>query len=78
MASKGDGRICGSLASILFLELLLVGLGNHHPSTLIRSGDQRQGGLPWWLSGKEFTCSAGDVGDAGWILGQEDPLEEEM
>ena len=19
-------------------------------------------GLPWWLSGKEFTCNAGDVG----------------
>ena len=66
MASKGDGRICGSLASILFLELFPVGLGNHHLSTLIRSGDQRQGGLPWWLSGKEFTCKAGD---AGWILG---------
>ena len=23
-------------------------------------------GLPWWLSGKEYTCNAGDV---GWILG---------
>ena len=19
-------------------------------------------GLPWWLSGKEFTCNAGDIG----------------
>jgi len=28
-------------------------------------------GLPWWLSGKESACNAGD-------LGQEDPLEEEM
>ena len=27
--------------------------------------------LPWWLSGKESACNAGD-------LGQEDPLEEEM
>ena len=28
-------------------------------------------GLPWWLSGKESACNAGD-------LGQEDPLEKEM
>ena len=31
--------------------------------------------LPWWLSGKEFTCSAGAAGELGWIPGQEDPLE---
>jgi len=30
-------------------------------------------GFPQWLSGKESTCNAGD---AGWSLGQEDPLEE--
>ena len=28
-----------------------------------------------WLSGKESTCQAGDVGSA---LGREDPLEKEM
>jgi len=22
-------------------------------------------GLPWWLSSKEFACSAGDAGDTG-------------
>ena len=32
-------------------------------------------GLPWWLSGKESACNAGDT---GLILGQEDALEEEM
>ena len=26
-------------------------------------------GLPWWLSGKESTCHAGDVGDSGLIPG---------
>ena len=26
-------------------------------------------GLPQWLSSKEFTCNAGDTGDAGLILG---------
>ena len=31
-------------------------------------------GLPWWLSGKESTCRAGDTGDLGW----EDSLEEGM
>ena len=31
--------------------------------------------LPWWLSGKE---SANQIGDAGLILGREDPLEKEM
>ena len=24
-------------------------------------------GLPWWLSGKESTCNARDVGDAGSV-----------
>ena len=27
------------------------------------------GGFPCWLSGKESTCSAGDVGDVGLIPG---------
>jgi len=31
--------------------------------------------FPRWLSGKETTCQAGDVGS---ILGQKDPLEKEM
>ena len=32
-----------------------------------------------WLSGKESACdAAGDTGDLGWILGQEDPMEEGM
>ena len=26
-------------------------------------------GLPWWLSGKESTCDAGDRGDPGLIPG---------
>ena len=26
-------------------------------------------GLPWWLSGKESTCNAGDAGDMGSIPG---------
>ena len=30
-------------------------------------------GLPWWLSGKDSACSAGDRS-----LGWEDPLEEDM
>ena len=32
-------------------------------------------GFPKWLSGKESTSQAGDVGS---ILGQKDPLEKEM
>ena len=31
--------------------------------------------LPRWLSGKEYACSAGDL---GLILGLEDPLGKEM
>ena len=31
-------------------------------------------GLPWWLSGKESTCQAGDSSLIPW----EDPLEKEM
>ena len=30
--------------------------------------------LPWWLSGKESTCNAGDM---VWSLGWEDPWEKE-
>ena len=26
-------------------------------------------GLPWWLSGKEFACNAGDTGDSSSISG---------
>ena len=32
-------------------------------------------GLPWWLSGKESPCNAGD---ASLIPGQKDPMEEDM
>ena len=32
-------------------------------------------GLPWWLSGNESVCQAGDK---GLSLGWEDPLEEKM
>ena len=32
--------------------------------------------LPRWLSGKSLPASAGDIRDAGWSLGQEDPLVE--
>ena len=28
-------------------------------------------GLPWWLSGKESTCIAGNAGDEGSIPGSE-------
>ena len=34
--------------------------------------------LPWWLSGKEAACSAGDVGPRLRSLSQEDFLEKEM
>ena len=33
--------------------------------------------LCWWLSGKEPPANAGDTGDTGSILGQEDSLEKE-
>ena len=32
-------------------------------------------GLPWWLSGKESACSAGDV---SLTPGKEDQLEKKM
>ena len=32
--------------------------------------------LPWWLSGKESICSAGEAGYTG-SLGSKDPLEKE-
>ena len=28
-------------------------------------------GLPWWLSGEEFACNAGDERDTGSIPGSE-------
>ena len=38
-------------------------------------------GLPWWLSGKESTCNAGDTRDMGSLvqsLGREDHQEKGM
>ena len=38
-------------------------------------------GLPWWLSGKESTCNAGDTGGVGSLirsLGWEDHQEKGM
>ena len=35
-------------------------------------------GLPWWLSGKESACRAGDTRDTGSIPGREDPPEGHM
>ena len=35
-------------------------------------------GLPRWCSGKESSCNAGDAGDRGLSLDQEDPLEEDL
>ena len=35
-------------------------------------------GFPWWLRDKASTCNAGDIRDASWSLGQEDPLENVM
>ena len=34
--------------------------------------------LPDGSAGKESDCNAGNRGDSGWSLAQEDPLEEEM
>ena len=34
-------------------------------------------GLPWWLSGKESACNAGDMG-LQQFLGREGLLEKEM
>ena len=37
-----------------------------------------QEGFPGGSDSKESTCNAGDTGDMGLTLGQEDPWEEEM
>ena len=42
---------------------------------LLSTYDARR--LPWWLSGKESACNAGDVWETGvWSLDWENPLEE--
>ena len=35
-------------------------------------------GFPGGSAGKESACNIGHTGDAGWIPGQEDPMEKEM
>ena len=35
-------------------------------------------GLPWWLRGKESTCTAGDTGNTGLIPGLGRSSEERM
>ena len=39
---------------------------------------RQTGELPWWLSGKGSTCSAGDAGNMGSILGLGRSPEEGM
>ena len=34
--------------------------------------------FPWWLSGKESACNAGDMRDTGSIPGSGKSLEKEM
>ena len=43
-----------------------------------QSPSRTSSGLPRWLSGKEFACSAGNARDASSIPGLEDLLEKEM
>ena len=40
-------------------------------------GVMKGNGLPWWVSGNESDCSAGEAGDVG-SLSWKDPLEEGM
>ena len=51
--------------------------GGKDPELSLRTGFVKNfyKGLPRWLSGKESTCQAKDVGS---IPGQEDPLEKDM
>ena len=36
---------------------------------ILKGASALGGGLPWWLSNKEFTCSAGEAGDLSSIPG---------
>ena len=49
----------GSWSQMVSRKLVAAGQANAYQSP----------GLPWWLSGKEFTCKAGDAGDMGLIPG---------
>ena len=53
--------------------------GNQAEGVLaLQSPSITSSGLPRWLSGKEFACSAGNARDASSLPGSEDPLEKEI
>ena len=49
-------------SSYYLLERNLRSLYTEHRSEVPPSGKHQEWCLPWWLSGKESTCSAGDMG----------------
>ena len=55
---------------LFFLSMILYGCFHFNICMTLEKH-----GLPWQLSGKEFT---GQAGDPGLTLDQEDPLEKEM
>ena len=57
LSSKLEHKVTNSITYLVDTAFLLIA-----PDTLLR-------GLPWWLSGKESACNAGDTRDADSIPG---------
>ena len=64
------------LLYIYFLKYILYLQLGSVPSIIMHC--RGRSGLPWWLSGKESACNAGDTGDTGLILGLGSSPEEGM
>ena len=61
---------CTSIYLVAFY--ILHELTSVHPAqheAVSNMPSQKALGLPWWLSGKESACNAGDAGDMGSISG---------
>ena len=57
-------NVCFSLTCKVYCAVLIITVTPGRSRGQSGSSNRQQG-LPWWLSGKESACSAGDAGDAG-------------
>ena len=55
-------RLCSSEVTQIFQMEEAIKMGFYVKYSHSTAGYKGPKGLPWWLSGKEFTCNAGDMG----------------
>ena len=68
-------NVCNIFDTIQIVFLSLINPGAAAMDRFDLRRPKKKLGFPWWLSGKESDCQAGDAGSS---LGREDPREKEL